>query len=53
LARSGVLRAVKFARNWMTTHDAVRDYIAEHGAKAGAVQTPTRPQPADRHGRAR
>jgi Fic family protein len=27
LARQGKLPAVKFGRNWMTTHDAVRDYI--------------------------
>src|SRR5436190_13373747 len=26
LARRGILPAVKFQRNWMTTHDAVRDY---------------------------
>jgi Fic family protein len=34
LVRKGRLAAVKFQRNWMTTHDAVREYIAEHGKKA-------------------
>jgi len=33
LARRGILHAVKFQRNWLTTHDAVREYIAEHGVK--------------------
>ncbi len=27
LARRGILPAVKFGRNWMTTHDAVREYV--------------------------
>ena len=31
LARKGVLRAVKFQRNWMITYDAVRDYMKRHG----------------------
>lgn len=26
LARRGILPAVKFSRNWMTTHDAVQEY---------------------------
>lgn len=26
LARRGILRAVKFGRNWMTTHDAVKEH---------------------------
>jgi len=33
LARKGVLHAVKFQRNWLTTHDAVREYMVEHGVK--------------------
>jgi Fic family protein len=28
LARKGILPAVKFRRNWMTTHDAVQEYIS-------------------------
>ncbi len=32
LVRKGKLAAVKFQRNWMTTHDAVREYIAAHRA---------------------
>jgi Fic family protein len=28
LARKGILPAVKFRRNWMTTHDAVHEYIS-------------------------
>lgn len=33
LARKGILRAVKFQRNWVTTRDAVRDYREQHGRK--------------------
>lgn len=31
LARRGKIPAVKFGRNWMTTHDAVRGYIQRDG----------------------
>ncbi|MFZ5563610.1 MAG: Fic family protein [Thermodesulfobacteriota bacterium] len=31
LARTGKLSAVKFGRNWMTTEEAVREYVREHG----------------------
>ncbi|RPI74990.1 MAG: Fic family protein [Desulfobacteraceae bacterium] len=30
LARTGKLAAVKFGRNWMTTPEAVREYLGEH-----------------------
>ena len=30
LARKGILRAVKFQRNWMSSHDAVREYMEKH-----------------------
>lgn len=33
LARRGILPAVKLQRNWMTTHDAVREYTKEHQSK--------------------
>ncbi len=33
LARKGVLHAVKFQRNWVTTHDAVHEYIKKHGQR--------------------
>lgn len=30
LARQGILPAVKFQRNWMTTHEAVQEYVKKH-----------------------
>jgi hypothetical protein len=33
LVRKGKLPAIKFQRNWMTTHDAVRDYMALQRAR--------------------
>jgi Fic family protein len=31
IARTGKLSAVKFGRNWMTTKEAVREYVRDHG----------------------
>lgn len=31
LARTGRLAAVKFGRNWMTTQEAILEYVREHG----------------------
>ena len=31
LARTGKLEAVKFGRNWMTSREALNEYIENHG----------------------